>query len=479
VAICLKKLCLFYVVRADHRSSGIAGPAPVTNGGTAMLVMRNFGYLGLHSVVHSKSSLARDRLVDFTGEIQIRRRHDDESATKDTASVLTAKQEAAASGNVLVVPEWHSQFVAEPTAHGGRNAHADDSTSGERGASEPSRSHLYAQELAPLPLQLTPSSRLSVPSSPGVRAQRGRVPLIGEDIEPFYHTSFCNELLCHPRLLHNCPKGNIVIKVEMREMVWKQDYNTYFAYIPGNGPSVHNPRRGPFLVQGAFTSCSSRCIDPHFLDEFKIKLPLELKSRRVAENGGVLSLFFTVYRISFSSRKKWTRRLRTGTGAAKRTGRKIDDVAGDLAGEANGELDTTKSCRLIQLACGHLPIVAQSSLIGNGLHDVKMTYFARNPRRELSESGKMKPGTLILTEITETGKGVFDSGRFDADGFSEDGESVNSGLHVGDTASATSASDNMSESTEDWRTRQQKQKSEQIALQVSGRRCQSPNRGLP
>jgi hypothetical protein len=444
----------------------------VTNGGTAMLVMRNFGYLGLHSVVHSKSSLARDRLVDFTGEIQIRRRHDDDSATRDTASVSAAKQEAAVSGNVLVVPEWHSQFVAEPTAHGGRNAHADNSTSVEHGASEPSRSHLYAQELAPLPLQLTPSSRPSVPSSPGLKA-RGRVPSIGEDIEPFYHTSFCNELLCHPRLLHNCPKGNIVIKVEMREMVWKQEYNTYFAYIPGNGPSVHNPRRGPFLVQGAFTSCSSRCIDPHFLDEFKIKLPLELKSRRVAENGGVLSLFFTVYRISFSSRKKWTRRLRTGTGAAKRTGRKIDDIAGDIAGESNGELDTTKSCRLIQLACGHLPLVAQSSLVGNGLHDVKMTYFARNPRRELSESGKIKPGTLILTEIAEMGKGFFDAGRFDTDGFSEDGESVNSSLPLGDTASANSASDNMSESTE------LKQKSEQIALQVSGRRCQSPTGVYP
>jgi len=41
-----------------------------------MLVMRNFGYLGLHAVVHSRSSLARDRLVDFTGELQIRRRNE-------------------------------------------------------------------------------------------------------------------------------------------------------------------------------------------------------------------------------------------------------------------------------------------------------------------------------------------------------------------------------------------------------------------
>ena len=31
-----------------------------------MLVMRNFGYLGLHQVVDSSSTLARDRLVDFS-----------------------------------------------------------------------------------------------------------------------------------------------------------------------------------------------------------------------------------------------------------------------------------------------------------------------------------------------------------------------------------------------------------------------------
>jgi len=42
-----------------------------------MLVMRNFGYLGLHSAVFSKGSLARDRLVDFSGELQIRREEDD------------------------------------------------------------------------------------------------------------------------------------------------------------------------------------------------------------------------------------------------------------------------------------------------------------------------------------------------------------------------------------------------------------------
>ena len=70
------------VNRVDHKVNGVGGPAPVTNGGTAMLVMRNFGYLGLHCVVDSKSSLARDRLVDFTGELQLRRQTDDDDKTE-------------------------------------------------------------------------------------------------------------------------------------------------------------------------------------------------------------------------------------------------------------------------------------------------------------------------------------------------------------------------------------------------------------
>jgi hypothetical protein len=42
-------VCLFlFSTRADHKAAGTGDPAPVTNGGTAMLVMRHFGYLGLH-----------------------------------------------------------------------------------------------------------------------------------------------------------------------------------------------------------------------------------------------------------------------------------------------------------------------------------------------------------------------------------------------------------------------------------------------
>ena len=63
--------------RAEFSGSGTK-PAELTKGGSAMLVMRNFGHLGLQSVVNTKSSLARDRLVDFTGEFQLRRRKSQE-----------------------------------------------------------------------------------------------------------------------------------------------------------------------------------------------------------------------------------------------------------------------------------------------------------------------------------------------------------------------------------------------------------------
>lgn len=92
----------------------MGGPAPVTNGGTAMLVMRNFGYLGLHAVVDSKSSLARHRLVDFTGELQLRRR------TK-TDEMERRGRRVAPDNYRVKLPAWHPQCIAEPVVNGGRN----------------------------------------------------------------------------------------------------------------------------------------------------------------------------------------------------------------------------------------------------------------------------------------------------------------------------------------------------------------------
>ena len=56
-------------------------PAELANDGTAMLVIRNFGYLGVHSSIHPHSKLACDRLVDFTGDMQVRRRSEEREST--------------------------------------------------------------------------------------------------------------------------------------------------------------------------------------------------------------------------------------------------------------------------------------------------------------------------------------------------------------------------------------------------------------
>jgi len=411
--------------RADHRASGIGGPAPVTNGGTAMLVMRNFGYLGLHEVVNSKSSLARDRLVDFTGEMQLLRRDNEESDIE-----LSAASKAPHDSANTIVPAWQSQYIAEPTKDGGRSNQVNSSN--------------YAQELAPVPLLTAPLGRpngtsLSVPKS------RIRGHSSGEDIEPYFHTNFCNELLCHPRLLHNCQKGNIVVKVEMREIEWNSEYGAFFAHLPTFGPVVHNLRRGPFLVQDAYTSCSARCADPHFLDEFKMKLPLVLGKNESRS----INIFFTVYRLSFSSRKKWGLRLL----GRKRSSRKIDEITGDIVGESN--VVASKDCQLIQLGCGFLPLEKEQSLLHNGNHDVKISYVAKYPLPDFCDKHKLSSETLIVSDFT-VAKG--DSGGGD-DSITDDCESQSSDRYLVDTVSATSVSDRdtvLSENMEESKTKQQK-----------------------
>ena len=79
-----------------------------------MLVMRNFGYLGLHQAVFSRSSLrARDRLVDFSGEIQVRREVSKDSESDSSPRIVDDR--------TYVVAPWRKEYVSEPTVNGGRN----------------------------------------------------------------------------------------------------------------------------------------------------------------------------------------------------------------------------------------------------------------------------------------------------------------------------------------------------------------------
>ena len=140
-----------------------------------------------------------------------------------------------------------TNYVTEPTLHGGRNSVeptsvdlTPDSTLSTNQILDPgkitslptdnSTLQLYAQELAPVQLQLSSSTwrALSSPPVPGVhRSNRPQ-----SYVEPTFHTSFCNDLLCHPRLLHNCPPGHLVVKIELRELEWRDDLNTYHVHLP-------------------------------------------------------------------------------------------------------------------------------------------------------------------------------------------------------------------------------------------------------
>lgn len=413
--------------RADRRAAGVGGPAAPTNGGSAMLVMRSFGFLGLHQVVDSASSLARDRLVDFTGELQLLR---DEDAEQEPGK-------AKHNGFSCELPDWCPAYKAEPTVGGGRAIMSTD-------LSNQSESPRYAQELAPRSLQASKLARMSAPVQSG--AHRGRLHG-GQDIEPFFHTSFCNEMLLHPRLLHNCPKGNIVVKTELREIEWNEAQAAHFAHVPGTGPALHNNRRGPFLVQSLFTSCSPRGSNKHFMDEFKMKLPLNLRPGN--ENGSrrVLSLFFTVYNIKMHSKSKWKKLFSSSSSEMK-----------------EGETGMG-SFRIEQVACGFLPISADTCLIDDGLHDVRIMYTSQVAPTGYVQKGIARASTLVLREKvdhTETASTANKEHSMAEDTLSTDENNSNPGDGLHSVASASDLT-----SMDESQSRGEKQKAiEPISLSV-------------
>ena len=372
--------------RAEFSGSGTK-PAELTKGGSAMLVMRNFGHLGLQSVVNTKSSLARDRLVDFTGEFQLRRRKSQGDGDGDAGV-------DSDGGRVCVVPPWQPDFVAESTTYGGRNI-AQPALPGDPLASPGKKSgkgalrkrapgtpmQLYSQELAPVPLSFTPPSGRSGSKLSGTPASSATKQ--GDDAEMFLYTSFCNELICQPRLLHNCVKRNIVVKVELRRLKWSEWVKAYVALPSGNGPSIHNARRGPYLVNAGYTSCAYHTLNPAFMDDFKIKLPLALEGAKGGDTSsgdpGRLVLLFSVLNITVKGKKKWTERLSLRQGKKGSTAQKEkDEIDADDESEKNNSGSSVQ-----QLGCGVLPLSVSSDskvpcLIANGLHDIKIQYHSRH-----------------------------------------------------------------------------------------------------
>jgi len=95
--------------------------------------------------------------------------------------------------------------------------------------------------------------------------QKRNTGIFGCNSEATFTTSFCNELFLYPRVLHNCSKRNLVVKVELRHCIWNEELSTRIAYPPIH--AIHNQRRGQSLLTGAFTSCAYHCINllTHFM----------------------------------------------------------------------------------------------------------------------------------------------------------------------------------------------------------------------
>ncbi|GAX19245.1 hypothetical protein FisN_4Lh171 [Fistulifera solaris] len=344
--------------RANPSIVQVGGPALMTNGGSAMLVMRNFGYLGIHNAVDNKSSLARDRLVDFTGELQVKREGDD----VDENPMILSSDFTVRTAKVL------PGLTTEATVDGGRD-------SVESYGSFVSKPNSYAQELAPIPLSLIPTTGESSTT------RKGR--LSGQDIEPFFHTVFYNELIFQPRILHNCDRDMIVLGVEVRELEWMDGFG-YLAHLPERGSSIHNHRRGPFLISESFTTCATRkgTTEHHyFIDEFKTKLPLDLAQKRKDGCTRSLTLFFTVYHV------KWDASVLMPT----------KEAVASLSRVKENKEAKIHSC-LEQMICGFLPLSEKSRLVSNGIHDVQLSYEAQAVPKTFCEKWDCSTTTLLLAK---------------------------------------------------------------------------------
>ncbi|KAL3808937.1 hypothetical protein ACHAXA_001128 [Cyclostephanos tholiformis] len=315
--------------RAEPKGSKVASMTR----GHALLVMRYFGYLGLHSILKRKSSLAREHLVDFTGELTVKCKND---MAADGSRYI--KKKCPTLGEAYILPPWQNQYTVEPAVFGGRNVTEPRVEEGQVHENCAPK-YLYAQEIATLPLER------SVPesSSSGRSKSSNRCKYDGK----LLHTSLCNELICQPKMLKNCNKKNIVIKVELRELLWNDALDTDIG-IPVT-PSIHNTRRGPWLVQEAFSSCAMGT--PQFLDEFKIKLPLILGASGCKKYG----LLFSVYHLIAPSKKRSSARQNDSSGG------------------------TESGYSIERLGCGFLPLTLENvptCLIANGNYDVPIKFRA-------------------------------------------------------------------------------------------------------
>lgn len=256
---------LDHILAMLHRIPESDVKAAALTRGHVFLVMRYFGFHGLDSIIKKKSSLARSRLVDSSGELQMKCLENVDSPEDRCECPVLGE-------SYTLRPRW-TQYHVEPAPFGGRTI------SGVKAE--------YAKELASLPLERSVPETSRGRSKPNQKNKYDGL---------LFHTRFLNELICLPKSLDNCEKRNIILKIELREIQWNEKLNTLVA-IPVK-PSIFNPRRGPFLVQEVFTSCAAGA--PRFLDEAKIKLPLVLGPK----DRGRIGILISAYHISVKPKKR-------------------------------------------------------------------------------------------------------------------------------------------------------------------------------
>ena len=349
------------IYRVNHKANSSHGPAPVTNGGTAMLVMRNFGYLGLGCVVDQKSSLARARLVDFTGEMQLRLREEneplDDIEPSDGISVLDSVQKLT----------HLTHCISEPVKNGGRFL---QSSAGDLPAGTDDISSLYAQELLPVPLQNFQFEQENIEGSPG----RDKFSVTNE---PYFLTVFCNDLILQPFSIQGLKKGVYAIKVELRFVKWN-GHSLRHEARSFDESCIRNNHRGRFMVNYATTSCFHGGPESSLLDEFRIRLPLSFDIREEGGQSGELCVFFTLMRLKSEDKK--------GMKLAK----KLFGTQDTRNPENGHEVDVYSSS-----VCAFTPLRKAGRLVADGAHMLSFNHYIVDKQSPDDTQGK----SLFLQEF--------------------------------------------------------------------------------
>lgn len=316
----------------------------------AGMTISYYGHLGLHKALNGPNFSSRPSIIDHSGELQARRRDEEENHTSIDDD----------GGRILLGKSWFDDYTGEPIPKSNARSNCEGSNA--------SSNHRII-ELASL---------LSN--------------------EPLFHTTFVNELICRPITFQNSREVATFLKIEVVKIKWNNEFSRYVVLKPSES-LIHNPRRGPLMVEELFTTCFE---GSRLTDEFKIKLPSALMD----SDSGATCLLVSAYccrkrtdthNVAFFSSKF----LRT------RNGGRADTDHAKLGDEVEF------------LGCGFLPLSTTDSdvscLLANGVHRIELKYWAKfshrvsnyqsnpvNSNAESTASNKnADPQYLILEDLKE------------------------------------------------------------------------------